>query len=143
MSTNRAFTVLLVDDDDIDAESVIRGLKKNNVDSHVIRAHDGIEALEIMNGEHGDAPLQRPYLILLDINMPRMNGLELLSEIRKDDRLRDSIVFMLTTSDSHEDKLAAYKLNAAGYINKVNVGPNFTSAARLIDEYRMAVTLPE
>ena len=87
--------------------------------------------------------ITKPYLILLDINMPRMNGLEMLRELREDAELCEAVVFMLSTSESDQDKRTAYSLNVAGYMTKSDVGPSFIKAASMLDEYRIAVTLPE
>lgn len=132
---NNTITVLLVEDDDIDAEAVVRAFKKHNIINNVIRVHDGIEALDALQGKSNHKIIPRPYLILLDINMPRMNGLEFLQAIRKDNELQDSIVIMLTTSESLNDKNAAKQLQAAAYMNKSNIGPGFLDAASKINQF--------
>lgn len=134
--------ILLVDDDDVAAESVVRSLRKHTVDFPVTLARDGIEALEILRGIHPDLSVEKPYLILLDLNMPRMNGFEFLQEIRNDKQLHDSIVFVLTTSDADSDKSRAYHENIAGYMVKSTVGPQFAKLAALLDNYRSTVALP-
>jgi DNA-binding NarL/FixJ family response regulator len=87
--------------------------------------------------------LPRPYLIITDINMPRMNGIELLRKIRQSEQFRDSIVFALTTSNDEEDKIAAYNLNVAGYMLKTDMGTSFQRAISLIDNYWKVVEFPE
>ena len=99
-------TVLLVEDDDVDVMGVERALRKLKILNPIVRAKDGLEALELLRDPHA---VRRPYVILLDINMPRMNGLEMLAELRDDPRLTSAVVFVLTTSKSDEDKVAAYK----------------------------------
>jgi CheY-like chemotaxis protein len=134
--------ILLVDDDDVAAESVVRSLRKHTVDFPVTLARDGVEALEILRHAHPDLSIEKPYVILLDLNMPRMNGFEFLQEIRNDKKLHDSIVFVLTTSDAESDKARAYWENIAGYMVKSSVGPQFTKLAALLENYRSTVALP-
>jgi len=102
----------------------------------VVQAADGVEALEILK------TFPRPYLIITDINMPRMNGIELLRHIRASEELRDSIVFVLTTSNGEQDKIDAYNLNVAGYMLKSDMGTSFTRAIGLIDNYWKVVEFP-
>src|SRR5689334_20680533 len=109
-------TVLLVEDNDVDREAVRRAFAQHRIANPIRDAADGVAALEILMGTANEPALARPYLILLDINMPRMNGVEFLQHLRADPKLHDSIVFVLTTSKSEEDKVAAYDLNVAGYI---------------------------
>lgn len=142
MNSPAKVNILLVDDDDVAAESVVRSLRKHTVDFPVTLARDGIEALEILRREHTDLSIEKPYIILLDLNMPRMNGFEFLQEIRGDKHLHDSIVFVLTTSDFDTDKTRAYHENIAGYMVKSSVGPQFTKLASLLENYRNTVALP-
>ena len=111
--------ILLVEDDKIDQKAFLRTLRKLKVSNPVHVANDGQEAWEMMSGENGREKLQRPYMTILDINMPRMNGLELLQKVRSDESLRDSIVFVLTTSNDEQDKFEAFNLNVAGYMLKI------------------------
>jgi CheY-like chemotaxis protein len=113
--------ILLVEDDEIDAEAVKRVLKKEHITNPFFIACDGVEALALLTGSTSHERLPQPCLILLDINLPRMNGLELLNEIRKDKILKQNVVFILTTSSRESDKAAAYGLQAAGYILKDNL----------------------
>lgn len=134
--------VLLVEDNNVDREAVRRAFARHRIANPIHDANDGVEALEILRGK-GDRPrLPRPYLILLDINMPRMNGIELLHELRADPELRDSIVFVLTTSKSDEDKMAAYGTNVAGYILKSDVGAGFVGLVSLLEHYWRLVEFP-
>jgi len=132
-------TILLVEDDDIDAQSIIRALKKLKIVNPVIRAKDGIVALELLKKDE----VPKPYLILLDLNMPRMGGLEFLIELRKDEKIKRSVVFVLTTSKDDEDKLAAYEKNIAGYIVKEKLQHGFDELVKLLDHYWRLVELPE
>jgi CheY-like chemotaxis protein len=140
---NRTVNVLLVEDNDIDREGVRRAFRRNRISNPIHDAHDGIEALEMLRGVDGGPPLARPYIILLDINMPRMNGVEFLQQIRADEKLRSSVVFVLTTSSTEEEKLMAYSFNVAGYIVKRDVGAGFIRLVELLQHYWTLIELPE
>jgi CheY-like chemotaxis protein len=135
-------SVLLVDDDDVAAEAVQRSMRKHGVDCPLVWAEDGLVALQILRGEHPTKAISAPLMILLDLNMPRMNGFEFLAELRADERLQHSVVFVLTTSDSDSDRSRAYHEHIAGFMVKAAVGPQFAKLARLIAEYRSSVRLP-
>lgn len=113
--------ILVVEDDEIDVESLKRLFNKRDIKNPVYYAKNGVEALEIMRGENNHAKVPRPYIVLLDINMPMMNGIEFLKEIRSDENLKDTVVFVLTTSPRDEDKATTYKLNVAGYFLKKDI----------------------
>lgn len=134
-------SVLLVDDDDIDVQVVKRAFKERNIDSPIVVANDGIEALEVMRGENSREKLVQPYLVLLDINMPRMNGFEFLDEVRNDPALRTTVVFMLTTSADDRDMMRSYERNIAGYVVKGNAGAGTLDATELLNTYWKAVEL--
>ncbi len=135
-------TMLVVDDDDGDAKALERAFKKSKIVNPIHRAIDGIDALHILRGGNGQPPLPRPYILLVDINMPRMNGIEFVKALRDDDDLASSIVFILTTSKRDEDKLAAYRLNVTGYIVKETAGRDFLDFIELMDCYWRVVELP-
>ncbi|HTJ42862.1 MAG TPA: response regulator [Kofleriaceae bacterium] len=141
MSPHNHVNLLVVEDNEVDREALRRAFKRHGVHQPMIDVDDGVEALAVLRGER-DLPLGRPYLILLDLNMPRMNGLELLGEIRRDPRLKDSVVFVLTTSRADEDKAAAYGQNVAGYLVKGDLGQNFAGLLELITAYCKVVELP-
>lgn len=132
-------SLLLVEDDDIDAMGVERALKRRRIVNPLVRARDGVEALELLRG----GMVQRPYLILLDLNMPRMGGIEFIGEVRNDPRLSNSVVFVLTTSKSDEDLSAAYRNHVAGYIVKSEIGDSFGSLVQMLDAYWQIVELPK
>lgn len=138
----KSVKILLIEDDDVDAEMVIRGFSKNRIGNVVTVAENGLQALEILR-ENGRQAFSKPYIILLDLNMPGMNGFEFLDELRSDENLRDSIVFVLTTSKAESDRARTYRKNVAGYIVKSEVGPSFKKAVELLDCYWTTVTLPE
>lgn len=134
----RAATVLIVDDDDIDALAIERALRKLKLLNAVYRARDGQEALNLLKTE----AIPAPYIILLDINMPRMTGLEFLQVIRADPMLTHAVVFILTTSKSDEDIIAAYREHVAGYILKQRVDRDFLEVIGMIEHYWCVVELP-
>lgn len=132
-------TILLVEDDDIDAMIVERAFKKLRIVNPIVRAKDGILALELLRS----TTVSRPYIILLDLNMPRMGGLEMLEELRGDKNLTNNVVFVLTTSKDDEDKFAAYSQNIAGYILKESLQDGFDDLVKLLDHYWRIVELPD
>jgi len=132
-------SILLVEDDDIDAKAVQRGLKKLKLANPVVRVKNGLEALVTLRNKNA---IQRPNIILLDLNMPIMGGIEFLKEIRQDPQLCDSVIFVLTTSNSDEDRVAAYKENVAGYIVKSDVKDGFDKVINMLDHYWRVVLLP-
>lgn len=134
-------TLFVVDDDEIDRETILRSLEERGLENPVRTARDGEEALAILKGEGGE-PIRMPYLILLDLNMPRMNGIELLRHIRRDPELKRAVVFVLTTSNAESDRTAAYDLNVAGYILKARAGLEFERVVELIDQFERNVEFP-
>jgi|TARA_B110000046_G_scaffold166565_1_gene183610 CheY-like chemotaxis protein len=131
-------SILLVEDDDIDAMSVQRAFQRMKIANPIVRAKDGVEALDILL----KGRIEQPYLILLDLNMPRMGGLELLDTIRNNPQLESSVVFVLTTSKDDEDKIKAYKHHVAGYIVKEKLDEGFEQLVRMLDHYWRLVELP-
>lgn len=142
MTSPTPLSILLVDDDDVAAEAVVRGLAKHSMHCPIAIAEDGCAALQVLRGTHPTVRIAKPYLVLLDLNMPRMNGFEFLRELRMDKTLRGTVVFILTTSGSNAERSRAYDENVAGYIMKSGVGPQLSGLARFLTEYRAAVVLP-
>jgi CheY-like chemotaxis protein len=134
--------LLHVEDDDLCLMGLNRAFKAAKIANPVSFAHDGIDALEMLRGTNGRPRLPRPFLVLLDLNMPRMDGIEFLKELRKDDDLKKSIVFIMSTSDTDEDKVNAYELGVAGYILKSNPAGAFLEATALLDTYWRVVEFP-
>ncbi len=112
--------VLLVEDNDLDVEILERALEKIGAKGVLHRTRDGLEALQVLKDDCVDKTLPRPFVVLLDVNMPGMNGHEFLQAVRTDEDIRDTRVFMFTTSDSKSDVALAYRNNANGYIVKPN-----------------------
>ncbi len=134
-------TILLVEDDDGEAEGIERALGEGG-DVRIVRAIDGMEALVMLRDRNAHQALGPRCLLLVDVNMPRMDGLELVAAIRQDPALRRLVVFVVTTSNMALDKRAAYELNVAGYIVKQPDGQELQGLIRLIESYRHVVELP-
>lgn len=118
--------ILLVEDNEIDIELVQRSFKKAGISNDLKVARDGVEAIEILKASYDSKlPVHQPHIILLDINMPRMDGFEFLKKIRSDDKMKRNIVFMMTTSSREQDVCTAYDFNVAGYILKENINSFF------------------
>ena len=132
-------TILLVDDDDVDYMAVQRAMQQLRLLNPIVRARDGIEALSILTSVDG---IKGPYLILLDLNMPRMNGFEFLEQIRSDPSLSSSVVFMLTTSSTDEDRMKAYSHHVAGYMVKTDMKDGFNNIFNMLEGYWRIVELP-
>ncbi|SMF17008.1 response regulator [Pseudobacteriovorax antillogorgiicola] len=135
-------TILVVDDDKVDREFVLRSLRKRNVLTPTVEASDGLEALEILRAKHHSKSVGMPVLVLLDIRMPKMSGLEFLQEVRADRKLENTIIFILTTSEREEEITQAYDLKVNGYITKDNAGSMFDDLVTLIDSYLKIVEFP-
>jgi CheY-like chemotaxis protein len=136
-------TILLVEDDMIDAMAIKRAFRELKIANKVIEAANGIEALEHLRGENGHEKLPSPCLVLLDLSMPRMGGIEFLEELRKDPSLRRTVVFVMTTSKADEDRTRAYEKNVAGYVLKDRVGEAFLDTVRMLNSYWLLIEFPD
>jgi len=139
---NATVNLLLVEDDEIDVERIERAMAAARIANPIYHAWDGVEALEMLRGTHADKHIPRPYLILLDLKLPRMNGHKFLEELRSDPQLRDSVVFVLTTSNADQDKVGAYDKNVAGYVVKSRAGEDFLRLVAMLENYWRVVELP-
>jgi len=135
-------TILLVEDDDVDVRVVLRAFEKERISNPVVVAHDGIEALARLRGQDGHPVISGPVLIVLDLNMPRMDGHEFLAEIRNDPKLAQLLVFVLTTSDDESDRQAAYSKNVAGYLVKSDAGRDLMKHIPLLQHFLLSVHFP-
>ena len=138
-STDKHVSLIVVDDDLGEVKAVKRSFAKARIKNPILHVVDGIEAIELLRSD--DAP--EKFIMLVDLNMPRMDGIELVREIRRDPKLRKAIVFMFTTSDDQRDIAAAYDLNVAGYMVKFRVGEDFTNLINTLGCYSTFVELPQ
>lgn len=136
--SDKEVTLLLVEDDDVDAMGIERGFKKHRIANSIIRARDGLEALELLTTKK----VPKPYIILLDLNMPRMGGIEFLNNVRDNKDLSNSVVFVLTTSNEDADVMQSYNKQIAGYFLKSETGEGFKNIVDLLDGYWKVVHLP-
>jgi len=140
----KVLNILLVEDDALDVMNVQRAFKKNNVLNPLFVAGNGLEALDMLRGIDGKAPevpLDR-RIILLDLNMPRMNGIEFLRELRGDPLLNLIPVIVLTTSGEDRDKVEAFQLNVAGYILKPVTLAHFIETMATLNKYWTLSEIP-
>ena len=131
--------ILLVEDDEVDVMNVRRAFDKNRILNPLFVAPDGIEGLALLRND-GMPPNRR--IVLLDLNMPRMNGIEFLRELRADPVLRPTPVIVLTTSNDERDRIEAYNLNVAGYLLKPVTFVNFVELMAALNKYWSLVELP-
>jgi len=139
MSTAKPLHILLVEDDQIDQMNVKRAFERNKIMNPLYVAENGLEALEMLRD--GRVPDER-RLILLDLNMPKMNGIEFLKSLREDEKLGHTPVVVLTTSNDENDKVEAYNLNVAGYLLKPVTFSNFVELTAALNKYWTLVELP-
>lgn len=128
----RMLNVLLVEDDEVDVMNIRRAFETNNITNPLFVAGNGVEALEQLRG--GEIPRDR-RIVLLDLNMPKMNGIEFLRELRRDPELVSTPVVVLTTSNAERDKVEAFDLNVAGYMVKPVTFENFCEVMAALNKY--------
>jgi CheY-like chemotaxis protein len=131
--------ILLVEDDDVDVMNVRRAFEKNRILNPLYVAADGVAALEMLRS--GEVPAPR-RMVLLDLNMPRMNGIEFLRALRADPQLHMLPVVVLTTSNDERDRVEAYNLNVAGYLLKPVTFVNFVELMAALNKYWSLVEMP-
>jgi CheY-like chemotaxis protein len=135
----KVLNILLVEDDQVDVMNVRRAFEKNHIANPLYVATNGLDALEMLRSNL--VPLER-RIVLLDLNMPKMNGLEFLRELRADSTLQSTPVIVLTTSNDERDKIEAYNLNVAGYLVKPVTFINFVEVMGALTKYWTLVELP-
>lgn len=113
-----AYNILLVEDDVIDVITVDRAFAKANISNPLYKAKNGEEALDFLLGTNGKPKIKKPFLVLLDLNMPKMSGLEFLETLRNNEELKSTTVVVLTSSMNDEDVIKAYNFQVAGYLTK-------------------------
>ncbi len=131
-------SILLVEDDDVDSENVARAFKKNKIANPLHITENGEDALAYLRheGKYSDPKKSpRPGLILLDLNMPIMNGIEFLEVVKSDDDLKKIPVVVMTSSEEENDRIESYSLSVAGYIIKPVGFDNLVKAIKNIDIY--------
>ena len=133
--------ILLIDDDEVDVELVRRSLARHELSHRLLTARDGVEGLELLRSRHRDSH-RASTVVLLDLNMPRMSGLEVLQELRADEALKRTVVFILSTSDSEADRMAAYDKNVAGYLLKRDLGTEECNVCDLLRTYTRSNLFP-
>ncbi|WP_374676145.1 response regulator [Ideonella sp.] len=136
---HRSLNILLVDDDDVDVMNVQRAFRRANLTNPLHLARDGVQALAMLRD--GTVPASR-LLVLLDLNMPRMNGIEFLRELRADPALRHISVVALTTSSEEQDKVEAYQLHVAGYLVKPVTFTTFVELMSVLQKYWTLMEMP-
>lgn len=130
--------ILLVEDDQVDIMTVKRALKEIHVTNPVVSRENGEEAIAYLR----DPDNEKPCMILLDLNMPIMNGIEFLQVVKNDDELRRTPVVVLTTSEEQQDKVSSFDLGVAGYMAKPVDYRQFVEVMRSIDAYWTISEMP-
>jgi CheY-like chemotaxis protein len=134
-------SILLVEDDQMDIMNVQRELRKNNISVPLHIARNGREALNMLRGEADQPRIEHPSVVMLDINMPRMNGLELLEQLRSDPEFVNLNVFITTTSDLESERLKAQNLAVSGYIIKPLSFDSFGEGGTTVDGFSLFLDL--
>ena len=137
MKKTKQVSILIIDDDSIDRRSIKRAFVKQKISNPIVEATNGKEALNILLDN-----IDKTYLVLLDINMPIMNGHEFLEKLRNDNQLSKTVVFVLTTSDADKDVIKAYEKHVAGYMLKQNVGNEFINKIKMVDLFILSIEFP-
>jgi len=139
MTDAKPLHILLVEDDQVDQMNIKRAFERNKIMNPLYVAENGIEALAMLRD--GRVPEDR-RLVLLDLNMPMMNGIEFLKSLRADPALAATPVVVLTTSNDEQDKVQAYNLNVAGYLLKPVTFANFVELTAALNKYWTLVEMP-
>lgn len=137
--SNADITLLLIEDDDVDAMTIERSFRKQRIGNKIVRADDGAAALELI----ANNLVPKPFIILLDLNLPKISGHEFLDQLRKDPENKDTVVFVLTTSSDEQDMLKAYEKFIAGYFVKSESGEQFMKLIGMLDGFWRIVKMPE
>ncbi|MFK8031317.1 MAG: response regulator [Gammaproteobacteria bacterium] len=133
---------LVVEDNDLDLEKIKRGFRRLGIENEIVHARDGIEALEILGGTEASPALSGQFVVLLDLNMPRMNGLELLESIRQNPDISQTPVVVISTSNRAADVEAAYRRNVSGYLVKPMQTEKMYDALATLKTYWESCELP-
>jgi CheY-like chemotaxis protein len=141
---NKMINILLVEDDQVDVMNVQRAFQKGKITNPLYIAGNGFEALEMLKGNQDSPPVipADRRLILLDLNMPKMNGIEFLQALRTDPQLKQTPVVVLTTSNEEKDRVKAYNLNVAGYLLKPVTFNTFVEVMTALNKYWTLCEMP-
>jgi CheY-like chemotaxis protein len=141
--SEKQLTILHVEDDEVDAMVMQRALKKTTQNFTLHHAKNGLQALQMLRGEGGYEALNpRPNIIMLDLNMPQMNGHEFLTELRSDPALKPIAVYVLSTSNDDRDRVLAYEKNVAGYLLKPLDLEAYISKISILNSYWQLIEMP-
>jgi CheY-like chemotaxis protein len=138
----KAVTILVVDDDKVDTMALRRCFRDLCIENPVVETRSGLEALARLRGTDGRPALAQPCLVVLDLNMPRMSGLEFIDELRRDPVLRRTLIFVMTTSAAPEDVNRCYEKNVAGYTLKHRSDQPFRQTVSMLQQYWNIVAFP-
>lgn len=136
--THKQATLFVIEDDDVDFKLMMRSFKKRKIANSIVRAKDGIDALEKLDS----GEVAGPFIVLLDLNMPRMNGWEFLTEIRHHPQHHTVVVFLLTTSNDEDDIRRGFEQHIAGYFFKDDADNSIDKIVEVINGYWQIVVLP-
>jgi two-component system response regulator len=134
--------ILLVEDNPDDEALAMRALRKNKIGNHVVVARDGAEALDYLFGGDANAERELPALVLLDLNLPKVDGLEVLRRVRTDERTKFLNVVVLTTSNEERDLISSYGLGANSYVRKPVDFGQFVDAVKQLSLYWLVLNEP-
>ena len=142
MEANRP--ILLVEDNQLDLELTLTALREHGLSNEIVTARDGVEAMNYLyrRGQHADRPPTSPLLILLDLKMPRVDGLEVLSQIKRDPVLRVIPIVMLTSSREERDIVESYNLGANAYVVKPVAFESFVEVIKQIGLFWLLINEP-
>lgn len=141
--SQKQINILHVEDDEVDAMVMQRALKKTNLTYKLHHAKNGLLALDMLRGTNGYEKINpRPNIILLDLNMPQMSGLEFLKDLRADEELKPISVYVLSTSNDDQDRVQAYKYNVAGYIIKPLSLESYVEAISILNNFWSLIEQP-
>jgi chemotaxis family two-component system response regulator Rcp1 len=144
LSHSRPIEILLVEDSPSDAALTIEALKAGKIANRLSHVEDGVDAMDFLRRRGKYAEVRRPDLIMLDLNLPRRDGREVLAEIKNDSDLKIIPIIVLTTSRADEDILRSYELNANCYITKPVDFTHFIDVVKSIEQFWLTVvTLPQ